>query len=180
MTWFLWILACAKHSEPLWDTPDNEASVLDADREMGAPSLGEPITAQSWADAESALTVRIPEGWRGWPGIPGARIRLHLNHPLSGTEVRVFSSSNSVGWPTSLGCKWTFSDAGSYAVFSEQRAVEYASCWPTVPGASSKVAWRFPEQDTFWLIEAQLVGGKVGLAHESLDALLPSMQFRAP
>ena len=80
-------------------------------------------------------------------------------------------------WPKSEECDWSFEDEGHYAGLQGVQTVDYGSCWPKVPGGTSKLAWRFESEGAYWMVEAQLMGEE-GLAQEGLSLLLEAMRFQ--
>jgi hypothetical protein len=173
-----WFANCGKVVEEPWEVEVYVAEERTRGPLLSEDGFGDPIVNTQWADKETELSLQIPEGWVGWPGAPGAEVRLHLEHPLSATQLRVYRTSTQRAWPQAETCEWSFEDQGGYSEIRVSAEIEYASCWPRIPGDSRRLAWRFVLNDEVsWLVEARIPGGQAGLAGEAMDVLLPEIRF---
>jgi len=168
---------CGKTVEEPWEVEVYSARVRGPEEAANQAVADEPLVDTLWSDSETELSLHVPEGWLAWPGAPSAEVRLHLEHTLSGTQLRVFHTMTAREWPVSEACAWSFEDLGAYSGLRVSGALAFASCWPNIPGGERRAAWRFEGRGGFWLVEARIPGGRAGLAEEAIEGALPEFQF---
>jgi len=155
-------------------TPDDEGS---SDRDALEGSLRGATAVTEWEDPDSSLSVQLPDGWLGWPGVPGNPIRLYLEHSVSQASVRVYRDSDVDMASTAEHCEWAFGDTGVYSPLKINNEVQVSSCWPEVPGGQRYEAWSFRANQADWVVIAGIMGGQGAHSAEAIAELLGALRF---
>lgn|GEM_PF-5767860 len=136
------------------------------------------VFATKWRDPETNLSIALPEGWRGWPGVPGDNIRLHLEHEETQAAVRVYRDITTLNGDFVGGdCEWSFNDVGSYSTLKVTGEVLVRSCWPVVPGGQRYDVWIFRENQMDWLVVSSTIGGETARSSYAIAELLSTLRF---